>query len=138
MKAKVLALALLYVLGSFVCGCGTDKSTKEGRYKGREVCGLTVTGDKVEAKVGEEFVIRLYSNTSTGFSWRLVEPLDEMVKLESHKYLPPKVQKFGVGGTEEWTFKAARSGKATVKLEYLRPWDESSIVERRTFTVLAK
>ena len=138
MKAKVLALALLYVVGSFVCGCGTDTSTKEGGYKRREVCGLTVTGDKVKAKVGEEFVIRLYSNPSTGFSWRLVEPLDEMLKLEGHKYIPPKVQKLGGGGTEQWSFKAARSGKATVKLEYLQPWDESSIGERRTFTVLAK
>ncbi len=93
---------------------------------------------RIEAKVGQDFVIYLPSNPSTGYSWRLVEPLDEMVKLEGHKYIPPKVQKLGGGGTEEWTFKAARSGKATVKLEYLRFSDESSISERRTFTVLAK
>jgi len=137
MKAKVLALALLYVLGSFVCGCGTDMNTKEGRDKGREVCGLTVTGDKVEAKVGEKFVIRLGSNPSTGYSWRLVEPLDEMVKLEGRKYIHTEPLLIGGTGMEEWTFKAARSGKATIKLEYGRG-DESSIWKRRTFTVLAK
>jgi predicted secreted protein len=139
MKVKVLALALLYVVGSFVCGCGTDKSTKEGRYKGREVCGLTVTGDKVEAKVGEEFFIRLGSNPSTGYRWRIVEPLPDMVQLQGHKYIPGTwPPKLGGGCIEEWRFKAVQAGKATVKLEYLRPWDESSIVERRTFTVLTK
>lgn len=94
---------------------------------------------RIEAKVGQDFVIDLLSNPSTGYSWRLARPLPSMLKLQRKRYIPPKVQKLGGGGTEEWTFKSVRSGKATIMFEYIRPWEKDSLPAReRIFSVVAK
>jgi len=94
---------------------------------------------RIEAKVGQDFVIDLPSNPSTGYSWRLARPLPSMLKLQRKRYIPPKVQKIGGGGTEVWTFKSVRSGKATIMFEYIRPWEKDSLPAReRIFSVVAK
>lgn len=94
---------------------------------------------RIEAKVGQDFVIALPSNPSTGYSWRLARPLHSMLKLQRKRYIPPKVQKIGAGGTEELTFKSVRSGKATIMFEYIRPWEKDLLPAReRIFFVVAK
>jgi len=65
--------------------------------------------------------------------------LHSMLKLQRKRYIPPKVQKIGAGGTEELTFKSVRSGKATIMFEYIRPWEKDLLPAReRIFFVVAK
>ena len=95
--------------------------------------------ERIEVNVGQDFVIALDSNPTTGFSWRLAEPLPRMLKLQSKRYIPDEPQKMGSGGTEEWTFKLVRSGKVTIMFEYVRPWEKKSQpVRRRSFSIVAK
>jgi predicted secreted protein len=95
--------------------------------------------NRIEAVVGRDFVIALGSNPSTGYSWRLARPLPRMLKLQDKKYIAAEPQLIGGGGTEEWTFRPVRSGKATIVFEYVRPWEkEASPVKQRRFFIVVK
>ncbi len=94
---------------------------------------------RIEAKVGQDFVITLGSNPTTGYSWQLAEPLPRMLKLQSKRYIPDIPQKIGGGGTEKWTFKPVRSGEVIIIFEYVRPWQkETPPVRRRSFSIVAE
>ena len=95
--------------------------------------------ERIETKVGQDFVIALDSNPTTGFSWRLAEPLPRILKLQNKRYIPDEPQKMGSGGIEEWTFTSVRSGKVTIVFEYVRPWEKKSQPERRrSFSIVVK
>jgi len=112
-----------------------QKDTKKQRNRYRD----TIEQEGIEAKVGRDFVIALESNPSTGYSWRLAKPLPRMLKLQSKRYIADKPQLIGSGGTEEWTLKSVRSGKATIMFEYVRPWEKKSPPERRrSFSIVVK
>jgi len=114
------------------------KEQKDAKKQSRRDRGAKEP-ERIEAKVGQDFVITLASNPSTGYSWRLAERLPSMLKLQSKRYIPPKVQIIGGGGTEEWTFKSVRSGRVTIILEYVRPWEKNSPpAKQRIFSIVAK
>ena len=77
-------------------------------------------------KVGDEFVLTLESNPSTGYLWRLaVKPDENTVKLVSSEYRAvPDANRVGAGGNEVWTFLATGKGKAEISLIYVRPWEK--------------
>ncbi|HNS14822.1 MAG TPA: protease inhibitor I42 family protein [Syntrophorhabdaceae bacterium] len=77
-------------------------------------------------KVGDEFVLTLESNPSTGYLWRLaVKPDENTVKLVSSEYrAAPDTNRVGAGGNEVWTFLATGKGKAEIGLIYVRPWEK--------------
>jgi inhibitor of cysteine peptidase len=104
------------------------------------------TPEQLETTVGAEFTIVVDSNPSTGFSWKVVEPLDTHVAFVSQSYeggsavgeapLP------GRGGKATLRFKAVTAGEAKVTLRYARPWEQPGTagVEApvRVFTVMVK
>jgi predicted secreted protein len=80
---------------------------------------ITTSGTRVEAEPGEEIVIRLTENTTTGYQWtimdlgRHVELLDE--RLEA-------------GDTERVIrLRATQPGLSKVRLELKRPWERTQI-----------
>jgi inhibitor of cysteine peptidase len=83
----------------------------------------------IDVAVGEEFIISLDSNITTGYSWQLASPLEEdVVVLVGSDYIPePGAEnRAGAGGTEEWTFKAAGKGSTTISLQYVPPGKEKN------------
>ena len=80
----------------------------------------------IETKAGETFMIKLESNPTTGYSWRLATLQSGIVEKVSNVYKSTKTQEriVGSGGIEEWTFKAAAKGKVTMTLEYVRPCEK--------------
>lgn len=91
------------------------------------------TADSITLAPGEEFTITLDSNRTTGYSWRLAQPLDEsLVALVGSDYTPSGAGGLaGAGGTEVWTFHALAPGQTTIALEYVRPW-ETGVAPART------
>ncbi len=70
---------------------------------------------------GEEFVITLDSNATTGYRWELSQPLDEkVVTLVGHEYQGSGLPVSGAGGQEHWRFKAAGPGTTEINLIYRR------------------
>jgi len=90
----------------------------------------------VRARSGEEFVIRLESNASTGYSWRLARPVDgQVVVLVEAQYEPPTGAMLGSSGVEHWRFRAVSRGQTTIDLEYVRPWDTAAPARTVSFVI---
>jgi predicted secreted protein len=80
----------------------------------------------LEAKVGDTFTIPLEANHTTGYSWRLAQPLDPAIlKQLSEKYGEDNSGRMGAGGVETWTFQAMAKGVTTLVFEYARPFDKN-------------
>jgi len=75
--------------------------------------------------VGDEFIITLNSNRTTGYEWQIDRPLDgNKIKQAGLVYVPQKTDLVGSGGKEEWKFKAKETGKSKISFKYVRPWEK--------------
>lgn len=95
-------------------------------------------GQNYNVKVGQEFILSLDSNSTTGYVWDFNKSYDD-------KLLELKVDKayanntnvneniVGQGGRTYWEFKALQAGTAEIELRYARPWE--SVQPAKTFKV---
>ena len=91
----------------------------------------------VRGRIGQEFTLRLASNRTTGYQWRLAEPVDEaIVKLVGTRYIEPKTNLAGVGGEEVWSFQAVGKGKTSIAMKYVRPWERDVAPAKSTVFVV--
>ena len=79
---------------------------------------------KVRLEVGQELVLKLESNRSTGYSWSLTE--SENPVLTSLGKPTYKISRAlpGAGGFETWRLRATKIGRETLRFEYRRPWEK--------------
>lgn len=76
---------------------------------------------------GDEFIIMLSSNRTTGYQWQIDRPLDgNKIKQAGLMYIPDKTGLVGSGGKEEWKFKARGTGKSKISFKYVRPWEKGA------------
>ena len=107
---------------------------------------ITIVGDpstdgEVEVAAGGSVTVMLESNPTTGFSWSEDAQISDPAVLEqvSHEYVAPDSEMVGATGQEVWKFKALKEGKATVYMEYSRPWEGGEKAEwTYTLTVTVK
>ncbi|MFH1199389.1 MAG: protease inhibitor I42 family protein [Candidatus Omnitrophota bacterium] len=79
----------------------------------------------IRVPVGQEFVITLAANPTTGYTWDFAVKLDEkMFQLVRADYTPNTPQLTGSGGEQMWVFKAMQTGEAEISLKYWRPWEQ--------------
>ena len=112
-----------------------SKGESGGEAKaGRRVSTLTAAddGESFDLRQGQVLSVMLSANHGTGLAWVLVEPAGTVLVREG---TPVYVAKKGGSGTETWHFKAVRTGRQTVRLEYRRKWTQS--VPDRTFRFTA-
>jgi predicted secreted protein len=124
-------LAAVLTVG-FVAGCGSSGTSANGKtYK--------ITNTKIDAKVGDQFIIELESNATTGYQWGLSGSLNSSVlKKVSSTYVagPNPKGMTGVGGVERWKFEAVGKGTGTIVLIYKQQFDKASKpAKTATFTV---
>jgi inhibitor of cysteine peptidase len=87
-----------------------------------------LNGADIPLEVGQQLQVRLQSNRSTGHQWVQTEPMRGMLLDASPRYevpVPPEGSepRVGVGGTEIFSFTAARPGVQTLTFEYKRLWE---------------
>jgi predicted secreted protein len=86
----------------------------------------------IRGKIGTPVVLELESNPTTGYRWELV--FDESrLRLIKREY-QPATKKIGGSGVERFTLQPLVRGETTIRAEYKRPWETSSI-EHREFSV---
>jgi inhibitor of cysteine peptidase len=108
-------IALLAVLFVAVSGCSSGG--EDEAYSDPSV--------PIVVEEGQEFVIVLESNPTTGYQWQLAEPLEEeILSLVKTEFEEPEEDLVGAGGEEKWTFKAEGRGDTTIDFAYVRPWEE--------------
>lgn len=79
-------------------------------------------------KSGQEFILSLASNPSTGYSWDFNKSFDDkLLELAVDKTYradsPVNETMVGQGGRTYWKFKALQNGKTELELRYARPWE---------------
>ena len=79
-------------------------------------------------KTGQEFILSLAANPSTGYIWDFNKSYDEkLLELEVDKAYKNDAATneniIGQGGRSYWKFKALKAGQAEIKLSYARPWE---------------
>lgn len=94
---------------------------------------VTVTADdngrKVDLAVGQELVVRLASNRTTGYAWTITDSANAVLAQQGKPdYVTDATleRKIGVGGTEIWRLKAVKTGQQTLRFEYRRPWERDA------------
>jgi inhibitor of cysteine peptidase len=120
-----VAWALLLLATLALTACGSDAESAEG---GRTIeLGMEDSGGTVTARPGDEILVTLESNASTGFAWVLVtEPASEVVDLVDSEYVAPETDLVGAGGEEVWTFVATGEGTTAIAMSYQRSSGEAA------------
>lgn len=85
------------------------------------------SGQRKSVPLGQPIYIRLSGNPATGCEWRLAELQGDALRQEGEPVYYPRPEKRGAAeasGAYVWTFRAAKLGKASVKLVYVRPGEK--------------
>jgi inhibitor of cysteine peptidase len=129
-RAWLLVAAVVLTLG-LVAGCGGIKT-------------YTDSGQEINIGVGQEFIIALGSNPTTGYSWQASydESLLELIPGPNGQstYEPGETGKnvVGAGGIEYFHFKALKFGETEITLVYAQHWEGGNTGEIKVFTINIK
>lgn len=128
MKKLVVILAVTLFSLSGLAGCSGGART------------YTDIDSTINTTVNQEFIIKLDSNPTTGYSWQASFD-DTMLKLVKQEYqvnTNPATPVVGVGGTESIKMQALKKGETKLTLTYRRSWEAPSAedtVEEFTITI---
>jgi inhibitor of cysteine peptidase len=117
---------LILVLSTSGCSGGSDG--------GIVVIDQSTNESTLTLRVGQELELSLESNPTTGYIWQLTDlEGGVLVQLGEVEYSSGS-ELVGGGGVETFRFAAEKPGSATLRLEYLRPWEEG-IAPEKVFSV---
>ncbi len=114
MRLRVPALVACAAVG-VVAGLA---ACSDGSGSGNSSIPTYHQGDSINVANGQEFVIAIDANPSTGYTWDA--GTNPNVKLVSSKQVSAKGAPPGASGTQELTFKAVKKGSSTLELAYAR------------------
>ncbi len=123
-RFSVLVVASIMAV-SLVAGCGG----------GAGATCIIDPAETISTGIGQEFVIALDSNPTTGYDWE--ESHDEsMLSLVESPYKPDEKADglVGAGGTQYFRFKALKTGGTIIVVTYKRSWEEG-YTEQKVFEV---
>ncbi len=105
-------------------------------YYNEEKLGIIVTSGN------NEFVIKLKSNHTTGYSWFLKEYDNSFFKPISYTYEPGTGKVAGAPGLDVWRFKVSADAfkvpqQRNIEFAYSRPWDGNDSAKQVVFIVSA-
>jgi predicted secreted protein len=80
-------------------------------------------GTEIELHVGEEFVIVLSENPTTGFRWRPISSGEPVCSLLDHSFESVGSSP-GRAGSHSWRFRAVKVGVGTIEFAYSRSWEQ--------------
>jgi inhibitor of cysteine peptidase len=135
-KKILLAFSLILVMALLLPACaGTGKTA----VSSTEVKQYTETSTSIDVAAGSKFEIDLAGNDTTGYTWNKNEVYDKAyLELVSSNYIAQKTDRVGAGGTQQFIFKALKSGATTIKMTNKRSWESTASDKTITFNVNIK
>ncbi|MBN2489102.1 MAG: protease inhibitor I42 family protein [Methanosarcinaceae archaeon] len=129
-----LVLGLVVIATSF-SGCIENGSETETYLSEELILGAEDAGDVFDVEKGQFVVINLEANPTTGYTWEVKEPVDELIlKRVGDIEFDPESELIGAGGMQTIRFEVIDEGQATIELVYHRPW-ETDVEPLETFSV---
>jgi predicted secreted protein len=98
--------------------------------------GASDDGAVVEVEVGEQVVVRLEGNATTGYAWQVTAVDPAVLAPAGDPDYESSSGATGAGGTYTFRFDAMGPGETEVVLRYFPTWEEPS-EEAGTFTFTA-
>jgi inhibitor of cysteine peptidase len=120
-----MSYTALCILAGLV-SADTDKLVKMRDFSGEAAKdqAVRVIKDEVTVKKGDAITVRLESNPTTGFSWRVLGPEYGPLKLKSSTFAKPRAGAVGAAGTQVFEFTADKGGQQIVLVfNYGRPFE---------------
>ncbi len=126
MRRSLILVSGLIMLALLAAGCKIAVDTYAD-------AGRTVTIDR-----GQQFIIALGSNPTTGYSWQASYD-EKMLTMVEKSYEQGEQSKglVGAGGIEFFRFEALKSGETRMGFVYQRPWETTAAAEK-SFDVIIK
>jgi len=124
MKKFLIFLVVVMLATCLVAGCTSEVKT------------YADSGQTINIKVNQEFIIAIGSNPTTGYSWSAGYD-DTMLGLTAKIYKPAgeaEHQIVGEGGVEYFHFEALKKGETEITMTYKREWEEKGI-DQKVFVV---
>ena len=91
--------------------------------------GKSEANRTIALKPGQELVVRLAGNPTTGYRWAMADGGEPVVAITATPAYKPDAAAqgmVGVGGVETWRFLAFRPGPQRLTFEYRRPWEQNA------------
>lgn len=82
----------------------------------------TDNGKSLALGLGDDIVLTLAENPTTGYRWQLDSPPGLIVSVTGDSFTPGSGQ-IGGGGTRTFSLRALRAGAARLSLKLKRSWD---------------
>lgn len=130
------ALALLIIISA---SCGARNSPGDIQVSPPEQVNLSASnnGQKITLFAGQELVITLAGNPTTGYTWEAKNLDATMFKqLGDPTFSSSNPNLVGSGGTQTLNIRVLKSGTAALTLVYHRPW-ETDVAPLDTFSITA-
>ena len=96
---------------------------------GTRTLGESDSGSEVTAAVGDVIDVALEENPSTGYTWELAG-LPDVLEPIGDEYIEPETDLVGAPGTRELSFEVVSEDAGILRLEYVRPFEDSPVAER--------
>jgi inhibitor of cysteine peptidase len=119
-------LALALALAASVAACATPPMTRE--------VSDTLDGARVLLTRGQDLVVTLDGNQTTGFRWylnRAAEPVLKQVGESTYTARAPDGRLGGSGGVTTFRFVGTETGESQLVFGYRRPWEANIPPARR-------
>ena len=130
------ALMALIILAA---GCGSRPGSGPVQVSPPEQVNLTGSdnGQKMTLFAGQELIIQLAGNPTTGYTWE-ASNLDASMfqQVGQAVFAASSPNLAGSGGTQTLTFRVLKTGPAALTLVYHRSW-ETSVAPQQTFSITA-
>ena len=116
-------LAPLAVAALLITGC-SHNGTSSMILSSEDQCPVTLD-------MGQQLILTLPSNPTTGFRWELRDAADSILEsLGQEVYQSDNDHLVGSGGKSTWRFQARDYGEGRLLLVYQRPWEDGAEPEQ--------
>lgn len=86
--------------------------------------------------LGDQFVIQLAENPSTGYQWQVISINDRIVVLQASNYENASGVAMGGGGTKTFVYQAKTLGTDQIRLILQREWEpQDKAIDRFAVTI---
>jgi inhibitor of cysteine peptidase len=128
-------MIIIYVI--IFCFCFFDKAMAADKINSESFYTENQVNIVIE-KNQPQFLIKLKSNPTTGYSWFLREYNANLIEPLKHQFEKSTKPMIGAGGYEIWTFRAKPAGfivpqRTQIRLVYARPWQANESATILTF-----
>ena len=141
MLQQILVSGALAIVVVSAAACGLFKAAPKPPPEPITV-SASQSGTSVALATGQDLVVRLPSNPTTGFRWIYVEPKEAVLRVDGPSTFEAAQSSggaVGAGGTEVWKLAPLKPGQQQLRFEYRRPWEQGvAPAQIATYSVTVK